>query len=68
MTKKFQFDEEITNTEAFESALKKLLAATIQNGIDPRGTVVYRGNGSLDIEVLVIELSQPEEPDETDKV
>jgi len=68
MTKKFPFDEEITNTETFESALKKLLAATIQNGTDPRGTVVYRGNGSLDIEVLVIELSQPEEPDGTDEV
>lgn len=50
--------EKITTPEAFESALEELLAEAITNGVEPRGSWVFRrpDNSVTDLEIIVYEL------------
>ncbi len=50
--------DEISTTEEFERALGELLKAGTRNGIEPRGSWVYRDadGSSLSWEVLITEL------------
>lgn len=56
------FDEEITTTDEFETALDELFTAAIGNDIDPRGSWVYRDSDDADPdwEVVISELETHE--------
>lgn len=57
MTADSPFDDDITDHEAFETALGRLLFAAIESGIDLEGSWVYRHDGDgNDLEVMVYEL------------
>lgn len=59
MTDDYPFDTAITTSEEFEAALGRLLGAATQNGIDPRGSWVYRdGDSGRDWEALIVELDR----------
>lgn len=56
------FDDDITDAEEFEAALRGLLFAASKNGIDLEGSWVYRSNGNgQDLEVMVYELESDDD-------
>lgn len=59
MTHENPYEEAITTTEEFETALGNLLLAAISNDINPRGTWTYRNSdGEPDWEAMVVELEK----------
>lgn len=55
-------DGEITTVEEFDTAFGNLLSEAMRNGIDPRGSWVYRNSGEevLDLEAEIVELAPDE--------
>lgn len=52
-------DGNIETEAEFEAAIQEVLHAAAENGIDPRGTWVYRNDGTHpDWEVMVLELTK----------
>ena len=52
-------DDTIETEAEFEAAIQEVLHAAAENGIDPRGTWVYRNDDSLpDWEVMILELTK----------
>ena len=52
-------DGDIETEAEFEAALQEVLHAAAENGIDPRGTWVYRNEDThRDLEVMVLELTK----------
>lgn len=50
--------DEVASATEFEAALGRLLAAALENDVDPRGGWECRTDGSCpDVEVVVVELS-----------
>lgn len=50
---------EITTPAEFEASLGRLLAAAVANGVDPRGSWVFRGDDGLpDWEAMIYELER----------
>lgn len=49
--------DDVTSPEDFESHLAELVAAAIDNGVDPRGAWEYRArDGEGDFEIEIVEL------------
>lgn len=64
MTRDHPFDETVTTAEEFETALGHLLVAAARNGVDPRGSWVYRGSDTRpDWEAMIFELDMEEMSD-----
>lgn len=56
--------DDVSTEEAFETALQRLIDLAAANGIDPRGSWVYRnGDGAPDWEVQVHELAKQRNQD-----
>ena len=54
-----RFDDVVTSTASFEEIIGDVLLAAARNGINPRGSWVYRNGGSQpDLEVLISELEK----------
>lgn len=52
-------DGEITSVDEFDDALRRLLSAAAENGVDPRGARVYRnGEAAPEWEVMIHELAE----------
>lgn len=59
MTDSGRFDDVVTSTESFEAVIGDVLLAAARNGINPRGSWVYRnGRSTPDLEVLISELQK----------
>lgn len=57
--------DEVTTADEFEAALGSLLITAARNGVEPRGSWVYRnGDTRVDWEVLVHELEPSGETDD----
>jgi hypothetical protein len=55
---------DITTEAEFEAALDRLLDSATSNGLDPRGSWVYRnGKAAPDWEVMVLELQKEDATD-----
>jgi hypothetical protein len=59
MTRDDVYDPEVTTEAEFDAALNLILDSAVSNGLDPRGSWVYRnGDSHPDWEVLVAELQK----------
>lgn len=57
-------DDEIATVDEFERSLGDLLAAAGRNGVDPRGSWVFRsGDGVPDWEAMILDLEKPDGPE-----
>lgn len=56
------FQQDITSKATFDAVLGKLIVAALENGVNPRGSWVYRNSGlTPDLEVVMVELEKQED-------
>jgi hypothetical protein len=55
------FQQDIKTKAAFDAVLGELIVAALENGVNPRGSWVYRNSGPTpDLEVMMVQLEKEE--------